>query len=216
MALEIVEKSIPISTVRPGMLVSLTYSKVSGGGGNYFVFVINPNRLDIRTNTPQLHAYNFGGVLNEPQFINILVNLSAGVILDSVNKELRLEAISDTEAYEAKYVVLSSGERPYKRFNLSGIGNITQFSLVLPAILDDLVRGTLTISNQSSKRQLFTSLQQNDIEGLKEIPEIKAALVKSRTQETAQQEEAAERESLRQTRKRSLTQVLKSFFGFNR
>lgn len=216
MALEIVEKNIPISTVRPGMLISLTYSKVSGGGGNYFVFVINPNRPDTRTKTPQLHAYNFGGVVNESQFINILVNLSAALIVDSVNKELRLEAISDTEAYEAKYVVLSAGERPYKRFNLSGIGNVTQFSLVLPDILDDLVRGTLTITNQSSKRQLFTCLQQNDIEGLKEIPEIKSVLLKPRTQETAQQEEAAERESLRQTRKRSLIQVLRSFFGFNR
>lgn len=216
MALEIVEKAIPISTVRPGMLISLTYSKVSGGGGNYFVFVINPNRLDIRTNTSQLHAYNFGGVVNESQFTNILVNLSAALIVDSVNKELRLEAISDTEAYEAQYLILSAGERPYKRFNLSGVGNVTQLSLVLPTILDDLVRGTLTITNQSSKRQLFTCLQKNDIEGLKEISEIKSALMKTRTQETAQQEEAAERESLRQTRKRSLTQVLRSFFQFNK
>lgn len=216
MGLEIVEKSIPLSTVRPGMLISLTYSKVSGGGGNYFVFVINPNRVDIRTNTPQLHAYNFGGTVNESQFINILVNLSAGVVLDSVNKELRLEAVSDTEAYEAKYLILSTGDRPYKRFNLSGIGNLTQFSIVLPEVLDDLLRGSVVIANQSSKRQLFTCLQQNDIDGLKDIPEIKAALIQPRTEEKARQEEAAERENLRQTRKRSLVQVLRSFFGFNR
>jgi hypothetical protein len=83
---------------------------------------------------------------------------------------------------------------------------------VLPEVLDEILSGTIKITNQSSKRKLFTSLQQNDIESLKEIPEIQAALLAPRTQETAQQEEAAERENVRQQRRRSLVQVLRSFF----
>jgi hypothetical protein len=212
MGLEVVERNIPLSNIRPGMLISLNYTKVAGGGGNYFVFVINPNLIDIRSSSPQLHAYNFGGAINESQFINILVNLSAALVVDTVNKELRLEAISDTEAYEAKYLILSTGERPYKRFNISGIGTATQFAVVLPEVLDEILSGTIKITNQSSKRKLFTSLQQNDIESLKEIPEIQAALLTPRTQETAQQEEEAERENVRQPRRRSLMQVLRSFF----
>jgi len=215
MGLEVVERNIPLSNIRPGMLVSLNYTKVGGGSGNYFVFVINPARTDNRTNSPQLHAYNFGGTINESQFINLLVNLSAGVVLDTVNKELRLEAISDTEAYEAKYLVMSTDERPYKRFNLSGIGTATQFSLVLPAMLDEVLRGTITITNQSSKRLLFTSLMQDDEDGLKKIPELQAMLIEPQAQEKFQEEEAAERENLRQSRKRSLVQVLRSFFQRN-
>lgn len=215
MGLDIVEKSIPVNNIKPGMLVNMQYTKVSGGGGNYLVFVISNNRPDVRTQSVQLHAYNFGGVLNESQFINILVNLSSAVILDPVNKELRLEAISDTEAYEAKYILPSVGERPYKRFVVTNIGSTTQLLIELPAILDTIISGNqVAVVNQASKRKLFTSLQTNDIEGIKSIPEIKAVLGQTeKTQQQIEQEEVSERENLRQKRKRSLGQILRSFFS---
>lgn len=216
MGLEIVEKNIPISSIKPGMLINLRYSKTSGGGGGYFVFVINPNRTDLRTNTPQLHAYNFGGIVNESQFINILVNLSSAVVLDSVNKELRLEAISDTEAYEAKYLISSVAERPYKRFNIAGIGSTTQLLIELPSIVDAVINRNVVISNQASKRKLFTCLQEDDIDCIKDIPEVKSAVNIKKTDFETQQEEASERENLLQKRKRSLTQVLRGVFGINR
>lgn len=216
MGLEIVEKNIPTSNIKPGMLINLRYSKVAGGGGSYFVFVINPNKPDTRTNTPQLHAYNFGGVVNESQFINILVNLSSAVVLDPVNKELRLESVSDTEAYEAQYLVLSTSDKPYKRFNIGGIGSSTQLLIVLPPIVDSIISGNVVISNQASKRKLFACLQEEDIDCIKEIPEIASSIGKTKTQKEIEQEEASERENLLQTRKRSLTQILRGFFGLKR
>lgn len=216
MALEIVERPIAVSAIKSGMLINLSYTKVGGGGGNYFLFVINPSRTNTKTGSQQLHAYNFGGIINESQFVNILVDLNAAVILDTVNKELKLETLADTEAYEAKYVIPTTDARPYRIFNIPNIGSVTQLMIVLPEVLDSILTGNVSISDRVSKRKLFDLLQENNVEGIKELTEIKTLLGKTKSEQERLQEEASEREDLRQRRRKTIGQILRGFFGLSR
>lgn len=215
MALEIVEKPIVVSGIKSGMLVNLSYTKVSGGAGNYFLFVINPSLPNSKTGSQQLHAYNFGGIINESQFVNILVDLNAALVLDTVNKEMKLEALADTEAYEARYVIPTTDARPYRTFNIQNIGNATQLLIVLPEILDSILTGNVLISDRTSKRKLFDCLKNNDIDGIAEISEIKILLEKKKSDQERAQEEASEREDLRQRRRKTIGQILRGFFGLS-
>lgn len=207
MALTIVERAVTPTTVKPGMLAYITYS-----GKNYTIFVINPNKPNIHTNSVQLHAYSLGGQINESDFINILVNLNADLVIDTANKEIRTGALNDSEAYEAKYVLGSIDSRPYRTFNVKQLGSMRQLFIALPSEIDNLLSGEVTITNKSSKRKLLTCAQSGDIKCIKEIPEIKEILniSVSKTEQQVEQEEAAEREKVQQTRKRPIQQVLRN------
>lgn len=206
MPLILVERPITPTNTRPGMIVTMAYN-----GKNYISFVINPNKKNKYSSNAQLHAYTLGGV-NTSDFVNILINVNADLVIDSANKEIRTGDLSDSEAYEAKYVLRGADARPYRTFNVSDISNIKQIYVELPSSIDNLISGDLAISNKSSKRQLLACAEKNDIECIKQIPEVKAILnvTTSYTEQEILRQEAAEREKLQQTRKRPVQQVLKN------
>jgi len=201
MALTLMERQIIPSLVKPGMLLRMMYTT-----GEYMVFVVNPNRMNTVTRTPQLHAYKLNGILNESGFINILVELNAALVIDSVNKEITLEAMSDTAAYEARYVLRDTEDRPYRKFTITNITSIRQLFIELPTAVDSILDGTVTIMDKGAKRKLLTCAQSNDIECIKSIPEVKSRLRKTTPSE---REEVAEREKMQQVRERPIEQVLK-------
>lgn len=179
--IEVVQENIAPSGIQSGMIINLSYTKVDGGGGNYSVFVINPSRTDASTGLRHLHGYIFNGTVSESQLINLLVNINAGIVLDTIKNEIRLESISDSDAYEAKYLIPSSDSRPYRKFNIDNIGGVTKLSLSLPTELETLITNTMSISAKSSKRKLFDCLQEDNMVGLEEIPEIKIILERQST-----------------------------------
>jgi len=202
MALTLMERQIIPSLVKPGMLLRMMYTT-----GEYMVYVVNPNKLNTASRAPQLHAYKLSGILNESGFINILVELNAALVIDSVNKEITLEEMSDTEAYEARYVLRDTEDRPYRKFTITNITSIRQLFIELPPAIDNLLDGTVTIMDKASKRKLLTCAQANDMDCIKSIPEVKSRLRKNAPNE---REEVAEREKLQQVRERSIQEVLKA------
>lgn len=216
MALNIVERTAKLSTVRPGMLLRLQYTT-----GVYVIFVVNPNRPNAQTGKFQLHGYKLNATTTESDLINILVNLNAGLVVDSVNKELRTTEITDTEAYEARYILRGVDSRPYRTFNIENVVSVTQLSFELPPILDTILRGNVVITSKSSKRQLLTCAQSGDDECIQNIPEIREQMIaKKRTREETALEEAAERENQggasARIRARSARNILNSIQQFVR
>jgi hypothetical protein len=206
MALNIAERTIRLTAVRPGMLLKIQYTT-----GVYMVFVVNENRMNVKTNKFQLHAYKLNQTTTETDLINILVNLNAGIIVDSVNKEIRTQEITDTVAYEARYILRGVDARPYRTFNIENIREATRLSIELPEIIDRIIRGEVIITSKDSKRQLLTCAQSGDEECIKEIPEIRSRMItKKRTPEEIAKEEARERENmLRGERENMLRTALK-------
>lgn len=206
MPLTLIERAITPTNTKSGMVITMSY-----GGKNYVAFVINPNKKNKYSGNAQLHAYTLGGI-NVSDFMNIMVNINAELIIDSANKEIRTENLSDSEAYEAKYVLRGADVRPYRTFNISEVGNTKQIYIELPSQIDNLISGELSISNKSSKRQLLTCAEKDDIECIKKIPEVKAILnvTTSYTEQDILRQEAAEREKVEQTRKRPSQQVFRN------
>jgi hypothetical protein len=189
MALNVAERTVKLTMVTSGMIIRIQYKT-----GLYNIFVVNPNRRNLQTGTFQLHGYKLGATVTESDFINILVNLNAGIIIDSVNSEILTTEITDTAAYEARYILRGVDERPYRTFNIEDIISVTRLSIEIPNVIDLLVRGQIVVTNKSSKRQLLTCAQLNDDECLKNIPEIRERILPERTKEEIAREEATERE----------------------
>jgi hypothetical protein len=185
MALKIVERVAKLSTVEPGMLLRVQYST-----GIYNIFVVNENRRNPSSGKFQLHGYKLPSTITESDFVNIWVNMNSGLLVDSVNKEIRSEQMTDTEAYEMRYILRGVDERPYRTFNIEDIISITQLFIEMPELIDAIVEGNIVIKNKASKRQLLTCLQTEDDNCITQVPEIRERMVKSQD-ETAERESAA-------------------------
>lgn len=209
MPLVIAERKLPISVVEPGMLLKITYTKLTGETNNYNIFVVNQNKANAKTNTRQLHAYVLDDI-KESDFINIFVNMKSTLVIDSSNKELRTKDITDTEAYEAIYTIGRFKDRPYRTFNIEAVSNVNQMFIILPPQIDEIVKGLIFIDDKNSKRKLLTCIENEDIECMKEVKEIRAALLPEESEYKKSVDEESEREVKTSSKKRDFRQVFRN------
>lgn len=120
---------INIDNVKPGMMVQFTYSKKSGGTGQYVVLVVDSNRMNEHATEPQLHGFVIDQ-LDDADLLNFFSSFRKSIKMDYENRRSSLiEGLNTDEAYEAfkssKYVK----DRTYRTFNLSGISGLRQILL---------------------------------------------------------------------------------------
>lgn len=210
MPLSIEQRPVPLSTIRPGSILTVNYTKKDGSGGIYLIMVVDPYRKNQHAKEPQVHGY-LVNEMTESEFINFVVALSCPILVDPINSEIKIADLSNTEAYQSLPIISTYTPRPYRTFNISGINNVTEAVITIPDELDKLVRKPLYITDRNSKRRVLQALYEGNLEALKQVPEIQNVLREVGGEEL-QQEEAAEREIQQSRPTVSLRQYFNSAF----
>lgn len=213
MPLTIEERIIPVTKVRPGAIVRMTYTKKDGKVGEYLMMVIDAFRQNSHAKEPQIHGYLINE-MTESEFINFIVSLNCPIALDPTNAELSLVDLSNTEAYAAKSLISTYTSRPYRTFNVSGISSVMEVVINLPPELDQTIDSVVYITDRGSKRKVLQALYEGDTDILKTLPEIVMVTVTGRDEQTTETVERSER-AIQQTRSFvSLRQLFNSFRNF--
>lgn len=212
MPLSIEQRRIPVTSLRPGAIVVIDYTKTDGSGNSYLLMVVDTNRPNPHTGKPQLHGYLINE-MTESEFINFIVSLNAPMSVDPTNAEIKIVDLSNTEAYAAMRTISTYTVRPYRTFNMSGVKSALETVINIPDELDTVLQETVLITDRTSKRKVLQALYDGDINELKTVREIQNVL-RSRGEEERDEylkEEAAERELVQSRPKISLRQLFNSF-----
>lgn len=215
MPLTIEERMIPVTKIRPGAIIKITYTKKDGSVGEYLMMVIDAFRKNAHAREPQIHGYLINE-MTESEFINFIVSLNCPIALDPTNAELSVVDLSNTEAYAAKSLVSTYTNRPYRTFNVSGISTVMEAVINLPSELDQTIDSVVYINDRGSKRRVLQALYEGDMDVLKTVPEIVRVMVSERDEQVTATVERGERE-IQQTRSfvslRQLFNSIRNFIG---
>lgn len=115
MTLRSSRRFISISDIQSGMMLQFRYTKLDNSTNDYTVLVIDPARLDTRTDILQLHAYDIGE-LSDSDIVKFMLELDTHLAINPDNRKQSLVKLNADEVY--RHFVKSSQykDRPYKRF----------------------------------------------------------------------------------------------------
>lgn len=117
---------INIGNVESGMMIQFSYTKKSGGSGQYTVLVVDPNRTNDRATEPQLHGFVIDE-LSDKELIEFFSSFETSIEISPDNRRVPIvKELNTDEAYSkfasSKYVK----NRSYRTFNISGISQVRQ------------------------------------------------------------------------------------------
>lgn len=160
--MELIEKDISISDIKPGMFIKLDYTKADGSSGTYSVLVVDENRTNERAREAQLHAYNVDGVSDE-DIVDFLFGLEYPVEVDIDDNEINLPVLSASDAYDLLEDITVIN-RPYRIFTLSSIGSIKKVTIELPSFVSEFVSKNFFIKSSTDKDLLLEALIEENYE----------------------------------------------------
>jgi hypothetical protein len=148
MQLRSTRRFISVDDIQTGMMLQFRYTKLDKATDDYTVLVIDPAKVDSRTDRIQLHAYDIGQ-LSDSDIVQFMLDLDTELSIDANNRRKSLAALNADEVY--RHFINSSQykDRPYKRFIPEKMQLVRQILVGAPDN-KDVVSGRVKVVDDSS------------------------------------------------------------------
>ena len=115
MTLRSTRRFIRIGNIQTGMMLQFRYTKLDNSTNDYTVLVIDPSRIDTRTDREQLHAYDISE-LSDSAIVEFMLELDTHLAINPDNRSQSLVKLNADAVYQQFINSSQYKDRPYRRF----------------------------------------------------------------------------------------------------